>query len=313
MPPVIFPRHIGLRRVAGRLTGRQTGPPIPCMSASSPAPVWFITGASSGLGRHLVEQALASGARVVATARNPAALDDLAARAPEMCLAAALDVTDTAAIRRVVAEAHARWGRLDVVVNNAGYGLVGALEECDDLQIERNLATNLMGPVQVIRAALPFLRTQRSGHLINLSAAAAIGNYPGFSVYGGAKAALEAVSESLRLELAPLGIRVTLVVPGPFRTDFIRRSLDRAAQRVPDYDASSGKFIGFLERVNGRQPGDPARAAAAIVRMVFEGRAPLRLVLGRYAVDKTRKTLAARAVELSEWESVGLATDFPPD
>lgn len=281
------------------------------MTESPQPPIWLITGASSGFGRHLTEHALTSGARVVAAVRSPQSLDDLAARTPDALRVIPLEMTHPASIRRAVGEAQGFWGRLDVVVSNAGYGLIGALEECGDEQIERNLATNLSGPLHLIRAVLPGLRAQRSGHLIHLSAAAAMGNYPGFSVYGGAKAALEAVFESLRLELAPLGIRVTLVVPGPFRTDFIGRSLDRAVHRMPEYDNSSGRFLGFLERMNGRQPGDPERAAAAIVRMVSEGKAPLRLVLGKYAVDKTRKTLAARAAELAEWESVGLGTDFP--
>ena len=274
--------------------------------------VWFITGTSSGFGRFLVEQALAAGDRVVATARQPEALADLAARAPKSLRVLALDVTRPEEVRRVVMEARDVWGRLEVIVNNAGYGLVGALEEYDEAQMERNLATNLMGPLHVIRAVLPILRAQKFGHLVNLSAAAAISNYPGFSVYGGAKAALEAITESLRLEVAAFGVKVTLVEPGPFRTDFISRSLDRGRHRMPEYDNSSGRFLGFLEKVNGKQPGDPERAAAAIVRMVKEGKAPLRLVLGKYAVDKTRKMLAAREKELQEWEAVGVATDFPP-
>ena len=279
---------------------------------STASRVWFVTGTSSGFGRCLVEQALAAGDRVVATARNPDALAELSARAPEALRVLTLDVARPEEVRRVVEEARDVWGRLDVIVNNAGYGLVGALEEYDDAQIERNVATNLMGPLHVIRAALPILRSQKSGHIINLSAAAAISNYPGFSVYGGAKAALEAVTESLRLELASLGIRVTLVEPGPFRTNFIGRSLDRGSRRLPDYDASSGRFLRVLETMDGRQPGDPERAAAAIVQMVKDGKGPLRLVLGKYAIDKTRRTLASRESELRDWEAVGLAADYPP-
>ncbi len=276
---------------------------------STASRVWFVTGTSSGFGRCLVEQALAAGDRVVATARNPDALAELSVRAPEALRVLTLDVARPEEVRRVVGEARDVWGRLDVIVNNAGYGLVGALEEYDDAQIERNVATNLMGPLHVIRAALPILRSQKSGHIINLSAAAAISNYPGFSVYGGAKAALEAVTESLRLELASLGIRVTLVEPGPFRTNFIGRSLDRGSRRLPDYDASSGRFLRVLETMDGRQPGDPERAAAAIVQMVKDGKGPLRLVLGKYAIDKTRRTLASRESELRDWEAVGLAAD----
>lgn len=274
--------------------------------------VWFITGTSSGFGRSLVEQALAAGDRVVATARNPEKVAELADLAPESLRVLPLDVTQREEVFRAVAEAQGIWGRLDVVVNNAGYGLVGALEEYEDVQLERNLATNLMGPIQVIRAALPILRAQGSGHIVNFSAAAAIANYPGFSVYGGAKAALEAVTESLRLEVAAFGIHVTLVVPGPFRTDFISRSLDRGRRRMTEYDASSGRFAGLLGKMDGKQPGDPDRAALAIVRMVKEGRAPLRLVLGKYAIEKTRRILSGREAELREWEQVGLGTDHLP-
>lgn len=273
--------------------------------------VWFITGCSTGFGRHLVEQALDVGDRVVATARQPEQLADLAARAPDQLRPLALEVTDAAAVRVAVQSAAAVWGRLDVVVNNAGYGLLAAVEETSDAQMERNLATNLLGPLHVMRAALPILRAQRSGHIINLSAAAAIANYAGFGIYGAAKAALEFASESVRAECAPFGVQVTLVEPGPFRTDFIARSLERAANPIADYAATVGKFAGFLERVNGRQPGDPERAAAAIVKLVHDGQAPLRLVLGKYAIDKTRKTFAAREAELKEWEAVGRATDFP--
>ena len=272
--------------------------------------VWFVTGCSSGFGRSLAERVVASGDRLVATARDVASIADLATSASDAVRIFALDVADPARIRAVVAEAAQVWGRIDVAVNNAGYGLIGALEECADAQIERNFAVNLTGPLHVMRAVLPVMRAQRSGHIINISAAAAIANYPGFSVYGGAKCGLEGVSEGVRAEVAPLGIRVTLLRPGPFRTRFVARSLERAAGQIADYDATSGKFAQLLGRMDGRQPGDPDRAASAIVKMVQDGKAPLRLVLGRYAVDKSRKALAAAEAELAEWAPVGVAADF---
>ena len=272
--------------------------------------VWFVTGCSSGFGRSLAERVVASGDRLVATARDAAAVADLATLARDSVRTFALDVVDPARIRTVVAEAATVWGRIDVAVNNAGYGLVGALEECADAQIERNFAVNLTGPLHVMRAVLPVMRAQRSGHIVNVSAAAAIANYPGFSVYGGAKCGLEGVSEGVRAEVAPLGIKVTLVRPGPFRTRFVARSLERAAGHIADYDATSGKFAQLLGRMDGRQPGDPDRAAAAIVKMVQDGRSPLRLVLGRYALDKSRKVLAAAEAELAEWAPVALGADF---
>ena len=276
----------------------------------TPFRIWLITGCSSGLGLALATAVLARGDRVIATARDPGALADLAARYPATCRALALDVTDSAQVTAVVAEGAAAFGRLDVVVNNAGYGLVGALEELGAQQIARNFSVNLFGALDVIRAALPFLRAQGSGHLVNISAAAAIANYPGFSIYGATKRALEGVSESLAAELKPLGINVTIVQPGPFRTAFVSRSMERAEQHIAAYDRTSGKFLRLLETMHGRQPGDPAKAAEAIIAAVASDTPPLRLVLGKYAHDKTRRTVADAEKERAAWEHVGLPTEF---
>ncbi len=246
----------------------------------------------------------------MATARQPSALGELVALHLETCRVLALDVTDRAQVKAAVAQAAEVFGRLDVVVNNAGYGLVGALEELGDEQITRNFDTNFFGALEVIRAALPILRAQRSGHIVNISAAAVISNYAGFSIYGAAKWALEGVSESLAAELKPLGIKVTIVQPGPFRTDFIGRSLERAESHIADYDRTSGKFLRFLETMDGRQPGDPAKAAEAIIAAVESDTPPLRLVLGKYATDKARKKLADAEKELAAWEHIGLTTDY---
>ncbi len=272
--------------------------------------VWFITGASTGLGRSLAERVLTIGQRAVVTARDPADLAGLASAFPETCRPLALDVADGERVKTAVAEAVECFGRLDVVVNNAGYGVVGALEELTDEQIARNFQTNFFGAVAVIRAVLPVLRAQKRGHMVNISAAAVIGNYPGFSIYGATKWALEGVSESLAAEIKSLGIRVTIVQPGPFRTDFIARSLDRAENHIADYDRTSGKFSRFLETMEGKQPGDPARAAEAIIAAVESDTPPLRLILGKYANDKTRKKLADAERERIAWEHVGLAADF---
>lgn len=272
-------------------------------------PVWLITGCSSGLGRALAERVLAHGHRVVATARQPASLAGLAAIHPARCRRLALDVTSPVQVTTVVAQAAAAFGRLDVVVNNAGYGLIGALEELGEEQIARNFETNFFGAARVIRAALPILRAQGHGHFVNISAAAAIVNYAGFSIYGATKCALEGLSESLAAEIKPLGLRVTIVQPGPFRTDFIARSLEPAAGSIPAYDASSGKFRRFLATMDGKQPGDPARAADAIIAAVASEQPPLRLVLGKYATDKTRRKFATATRELDSWAGVGLATE----
>jgi NAD(P)-dependent dehydrogenase (short-subunit alcohol dehydrogenase family) len=283
------------------------------MKTVNDTPVWLITGCSTGLGRALAGRVLARGHRLIATARHPETLAELVAVDPSRCQALALDVADAPQVAAVVAQAAAAFGRLDVVVNNAGYGLVGAVEEYDDAQIARNFETNFFGALRVIRAALPILRAQRRGHFVNVSAAAVIANYPGFSIYGATKWALEGVSESLAAEVRPLGLKVTIVQPGPFRTDFIARSLERATGHIPDYDPSSGKFRRFLETMNGRQPGDPTKAADAIMDAVAAENPPLRLVLGKYAIDKARRKLAAAARELDMGSGAGLAADFPTD
>ena len=270
-----------------------------------------MTGCSSGFGLALAAQVLASGHRVIATARNPTTLTELATRFPGTCRVFALDVTDSAQVKNVVAESAAAFGRLDVIVNNAGYGLVGAFEELGEEQVARNFETNFFGALNVIRAALPILRAQGSGHIVNISAAAVISNYAGFSIYGASKWALEGVSESLAAELKPLGIKVTIVQPGPFRTDFIN-SLERAENHIADYDRTSGKFLRFLETMSGKQPGDPEKAAAAIFAAVESETPPLRLVLGKYANDKTRKKFTDAEKERAAWEHVGVPTDFNP-
>jgi NAD(P)-dependent dehydrogenase (short-subunit alcohol dehydrogenase family) len=222
------------------------------MNEQPQPPVWLITGCSRGLGRALATHVLARGHRLVATTRTPTQLDDLVAQHPETCRALALDVTKPSQVKAAVAQAAEAFGRIDVVVNNAGCGLVGALEELSDDQITRNFDTNFFGALEVIRAALPILRPQRSGQIVNISAAAAISNYAGFSIYGAAKWALEGVSESLSTELMPLGIKVIIVQPGPFRTDFIGRSLERAGNHIADYDRCE-RQVPSLSRNHERQ------------------------------------------------------------
>lgn len=272
--------------------------------------VWLITGCSSGLGRALAETVAASGAKLMATARRPETLAELEPQYPETVRTRALDVTKTAGIADVVEDTVAEFGRLDVVVNNAGYGLLGALEELDAAQIERNLATNFLGPVHLIRAALPIFRAQQSGHIINISAIAAFSPEMGFSVYGAGKAALDALADSVASEAGVFGVRVTQVIPGPFRTDFIGRSLERAARTVPGYERTSGKFAAYLDKINGAQPGDPRKAAQAILAAARADRPPRRLLLGKFAHDQYRRRLEALGRELPASEALGLATDY---
>ncbi|MES2525237.1 MAG: oxidoreductase [Gemmatimonadota bacterium] len=280
------------------------------MTDSTDYRVWLITGCSSGFGRALVGGALDAGQRVVATARNAADIADLAVEG--RCRTMALDVTDTASFPELVANATAAFGTIDVLVNNAGYGLLGAVEECSDEQTRRNFETNFFGPVNLTRAVLPLMRAAGRGHIVNISAAAAVSNYAGFGLYGGAKAALELTSESLRVELQPLGIKVMLVEPGPFRTAFIARGIEKGAVEIDDYNASARKFGRLLASMDGKQPGDPARAAVAIVSTVLGEDAPLRLPLGKYMIKKMRDKASLLVREADKWEGVATETDFAP-
>ncbi len=273
--------------------------------------VWFITGCSSGFGRELALAALNNGDRVIATARKVEGLSGLVEQFPDTCRAMEFDVTDFSNAAVVFENAVAAFGQVDVLVNNAGYGLIGSIEESSKEQIDRNFAVNFFGPLELIRVALPHFRAHKSGHVVNISAAAVISNYAGFGIYGAAKSALESLSEALALEGRGFGLKVTLVQPGPFRTDFIARSLEKVESEISEYAGTAGKFGKLIESMDGRQPGDPARAAQAILQAVAAERPPLRLVLGKYAIEKSRRDRNNREAELREWESAGLSADGP--
>jgi NAD(P)-dependent dehydrogenase (short-subunit alcohol dehydrogenase family) len=271
------------------------------------SPVWLVTGCSSGFGRSIAEAALAAGHRVVATARDERRISDL--ESAGRCLTVSLDVTDSASIQRAVDAAIHEWGRIDVLVNNAGYGLIGAVEECSLSQARKSIETLFIGPLALIQAVLPTMRSQGSGHILQMGAAAAITNYPGFGIYGGAKAALECLSESLRAELSPFGIRVSVVIPGPFRTDFINRGMDKGETSIPGYERTSGKFAALIASMDGKQPGDVEKAAQAILQLVAQDHPPFRLMLGRYANQKAKKRSTDLEAERQAWEHLGLPTD----
>jgi NAD(P)-dependent dehydrogenase (short-subunit alcohol dehydrogenase family) len=271
----------------------------------------LITGASTGFGRALANGALARGHQVALAVRSTGSISDLITSHPEKAHAIRFDLSNPADAERVVRETVERFGRIDALINNAGYGLLAALEETSDDQLERNLATNFSGPLRLIRSVLPVMRAQKGGRIISLSAIAAYANHPGFAVYAGAKAALDAACDAAAQETASFGIRFTQVIPGPYRTDFIGRSLDRA-ERLPDYEATVGKFGSYLAKVDGKQPGDPAAASLLILDLLDEEKPPFRLVIGNYATTMFAKKLAAQEVELSAWKERGLSTDFPP-
>jgi NAD(P)-dependent dehydrogenase (short-subunit alcohol dehydrogenase family) len=275
--------------------------------------VWFITGCSTGFGRALAQQVLDRGDRAVLTARNTAPLDDLAATYGDRAFVQALDVTDEAMIRSSVAAAEARFGRIDVLVNNAGYGYFSAIEEGEDEEIRRQFETNVFGLFSLTRQVLPGMRARRSGHIVNVSSVGGLVAFPATGYYHASKFAVEGFSESLSMEVAPLGIKVTIVEPGRFRTDWAGRSLIESKTIIDDYAETAGKRREQARAYTGTQPGDPARGAAAIVTAVDAEHPPLRLLLGPDAYQIALARLDALRENFTAWESVSTGTDFPPE
>jgi NAD(P)-dependent dehydrogenase (short-subunit alcohol dehydrogenase family) len=275
--------------------------------------VWLVTGASSGFGRAISVEVLERGHRLVATSRDPERLRELMQRDPERVLALGLDVTDPAAARRAVDRAVSHFGQLDVVVNNAGYGHVGAVEELTDDDVRQQLAVNLLGVINVTRAALPHMRRQRAGHLVQMSSLNGVEGLAGGATYAASKFAIEGWSESLAEEVAPFGIDVTIVEPGPHRTNFLHQGSVKWAAEIPDYADTAGAVRKMLREMDGAQPGDPARAASAIMAAVEASEPPLRLPLGKMALDHIRARLRAQLDELDAWAEIGATSDFPDD
>ena len=283
------------------------------MTAPSTQPVWFITGCSTGFGRELTQHLLQAGYRVVATARRHEQVAEWAERYPDQALTLALDVTEPSQVQAAVTAAEARFGRIDVLVNNAGIGYFGALEESDEAEVRRMFEINVWGLTAMTRAVLPGMRQRRAGSIVNLSSVGGLVAFPSLSFYNASKFAVEALSESLAQEVSPLGIRVLLIEPGPFRTDWAGRSAGQTATVMDDYAATVGARLEAIRGYSGQQPGDPVRAAAAIVQAVEAEDAPLRLLLGEVAVGTARRKLHKMIEEIDAWEAVSLATDFPKD
>ena len=271
---------------------------------------WFITGCSTGLGRAFAEAALARGHDVVVTARDASSVQDLVEKNPEHALAAALDVTDDAQVAAAVQAAEQRFGGVDVLVNNAGYGYRAAVEEGEDEAVRRLFDTHFSGSVRTIKAVLPGMRQRRSGTIVNLSSIGARIAPEGSGYYAGVKAAVEAMTLSLRKELAPLGITAMVVEPGSFRTDFAGRSLTQSAVPIDDYAETAGKRRKEAGTGHGEQPGDPAKGAAVLVDAVESDRPPFMLLLGDDASDAFREALAALLRDADEWERRSRSTGF---
>ena len=270
---------------------------------------WLITGCSTGLGRALAQAVLDRGENVVVTARDVASLEDLAREHPGSALPLALDVTDPDRVAEVVRLAEERFGAVDVLVNNAGYGYRAAVEEGEDADVQRLFATNFFGAVALVKAVLPGMRARRSGAVVNVSSIGARICPPGSGYYAASKAALEGLSGSLRTELAPLGISVVVVEPGGFRTDFAGRSLTQSAQPIADYADTAGKRRKEHDTAHGNQPGDPVKAAQAIVTAVTSEAPPALLLLGRDAVEAFEGVLDAHRAEIDAWRGLSTSTD----
>lgn len=271
---------------------------------------WFVTGSSTGLGRALVEVLLEKGFRVSATARKPASLDDLKKKYGGQLLCPELDVTRPEQVRMAVQQTLDQFGRIDVAVNNAGYGLIGAVEEVTDAEIRRQFETNFFGALDVTRAILPHFRKQRSGHFVNISSIGGFRAIAGAAIYNATKFALEGLSEALAKEVAPLGIRVMLVEPGPFRTDFGGRSIDDTPNRIVDYAATAGKMREYYQAAHGKQVGDPRKAAEALIEAVASKEDFLRLPLGQATLTGMREKIDQVQKDMALWEQAAVKTAF---
>ena len=273
--------------------------------------VWLITGCSKGFGRALAEEVLSAGYRAVVTARRAADVADLAAAHRDAALALALDVNDRAQIASAMVAAEERFGAVDVLVNNAGYGYLAAIEEGEDDAVRALFETDLFGPLNLVKAVLPGMRARRRGHIVNITSVGGLVTFPGVGYYHMVKFALEALTDTLAKEVAPLGIGVTAVAPGAFRTDFRGpESMKQSASVIDDYAETAGRARANTEAGHRKQAGDPARGARAIIAAVEAERPPVHLLIGGDALDQWRMRLEAWRQETDAWEAVTRGTDF---
>lgn len=270
--------------------------------------VWFITGSSRGLGRSLVEAVLSTGDKVAATARNPDSLNALKGKFPDQLLPVQLDVTNYAQVRKAVADTIDHFGRIDVLVNNAGFGITGAVEAYTDEQVRSQLETNLYAPIEITRAVLPYMRKQRSGHILQISSIGGRVGSGGVSIYQAAKFGLSGFSEGLAVEVAPLGIKITAIEPGGFRTDWAGDSMTYAPH-VEGYETTVDARIAAFKSGQFIPMGDPDKAARVMIDIVNRPEAPLHLLLGSEAVAIVKYSEAAKLRELEKWEPVSISTD----
>lgn len=275
--------------------------------------VWFITGCSTGFGRYLAIEALAKGYQVVVAARNPNDVRDIVANYPTSSLVVKLDVTIAAQIKETVTAATEKFGTIDVLVNNAGIGYFGAIEESEETEVRRMFEINVFGLAHMTQAVLPIMRKQRSGHILNIASIGGLRSFPGVGFYNATKYAVDGLSESLSKELAPLGIKVTIVAPSGFRTDWAGRSANDSKIVIDDYASTAGKNKGDIRGYSGNQPGDPVRAAKAMIQVVETENPPLRLLLGAAALKGARIKLDELKHDFDTWAEVSEGADFPKE
>ena len=272
--------------------------------------VWFITGSNSGFGRSLTEAVLAKGDNVVATTRHPEEIQDLVEQYPDTVKAVTLDITKSEEISKAIDTALSTFGQVDVLVNNAGFGTLGAVEEIEDEQVRKQFEVNCFGTLNLTKALLPHFRQKKSGHILNVSSVGGFTSFPGTGIYSATKFAIEGYSEALAKEITPLGIKLTLVEPGAFRTEFAGDSLATPENPIDDYEETAHKFVKQQEEMSGEQPGDPDKAAQAMIKVVESDNPPMRLVLGEDALKGVRQKIETFQQELKEWEDVTLSTSF---
>ncbi len=279
--------------------------------AQDETPVWFVTGCSTGFGREIAKQVLDRGWKVAATARDIQKVKDFEQRGGENALALALDVTKPDEVRAAVKSAEERFGRIDVLVNNAGYGYFSAIEEGEDNAVRAMFEANFFGVADMTKAVLPGMRARKSGHVINISSVGGLVGFAGTGYYAATKFAVEGLSESLSKEVGPLGIRVTVIEPGPFRTDWAGRSLQRSGTEIADYAETAHSRYSTTSGYSGKQPGDPVRGAEAIIKVTEAANPPLHLILGRPGLEFARKKLNELEKDIIDWEHVTLGADYP--
>lgn len=275
------------------------------------SPVWFITGCSTGFGYELAKLVLARGWRAVVTARDRARVAELVRGAEDRALALALDVTDPAQIAAALAESQEKFGRIDVLVNNAGYGYQSSIEEGEDAKIRAQFDANVFGLFALTRAVLPVMRAQGSGHILNITSVAGFIGFPASGYYSASKHAVEGFSDALAAEAGPLGIRVTCVEPGPFRTDWAGRSLVQTPNAIAAYAETAGTRLTATSEKSGTQAGDPVRAGEAMIRVTEVENPPRHLVLGAFGFDAVTARLKQRLAEIEAWRDTSLGADYP--